>query len=97
MAFDSVNHDILLSKLEFYGIRGKFKYIIKSYLTNRYQRMSITSKKSCHSSCSKWKEVRCGVPHGSLPGPLLFLLYINDLTRIFVKNHKPILTLMTPV
>jgi hypothetical protein len=45
-AFDSVDHDVLLSKLEFYGIRGKFKELIKSYLNNRYQRVSITSKKN---------------------------------------------------
>jgi len=55
-----------LSKLEFYGIQGKFKELIKSYLTNRYQRVSITSKNSCHSSFSKCRKVRCSVPQGSM-------------------------------
>jgi len=80
-----------LSKLEFYGIRGKFKEIIKSYLNNRYQRVSITSNNSCLSSSSKWRKVRCSIPQRSILGPLLFLLYINDLARVFGNNHKPVL------
>jgi hypothetical protein len=90
-AFNSVDHDILLLKLEFYGIRGKFKELIKFYLTNRYKRVSITSKNSSHSSFSKWREVRCAVPQGSILGPLFFLLCINDLARVFGNNHKPVL------
>jgi len=54
-AFDSVDCDTLISKLEFYGIRGKFNALIKLYLNNRYQRVLTRNKKSCHSSLSRWR------------------------------------------
>ena len=78
-AFDTVNHQILLTKLYHYGIRGVANKWCYSYLTNRYQKVSLNGESS------QRLPITCAVPQGSILGPLLFLLYINDM-HLCVKS-----------
>ena len=72
-AFDAVNHDILLRKLKDHGIRGESLEWFKSYQENKKQCVNI------NGNSSKCSDITRGLPQGSVLGPLLFLIYINDI------------------
>ena len=80
-AFDTVNHSILLSKLDHYGIRGVANHWFASYLSDRHQTVSL------NGTISTKMPVRCGVPQGSIIGPLLFLIYINDMNLALLYHQ----------
>jgi hypothetical protein len=91
--YDVIDHDILLEKLDHYGIRGKINVCLKSYLTLHSQYVEITSNDNKHSMNgynSTLRNIKLRIPQGSILGLLLFLLYINDLPH-HISNGEVVL------
>ena len=80
-AFDTVNHNLLINKFKYYGIRGVASDFLESYLKNRTQYVQFKNEKSYR------KNISCGVPQGSILGPLLFISYINDMHKVSDLLH----------
>lgn len=75
-AFDTINHDILIQKCEYYGIRGVVNKWLQSYLKNRFQYVQF------NGTVSSQKVISCGIPQGSVLGPKLFILYLKDISKV---------------
>jgi hypothetical protein len=89
-AFDCVDHKILLTKLH-YGIRGVGWNWFKTYITNRKHKVQIISQSGIQESFCKWETIKSGVPQGSILGPLLFIVYMNDFPRATNQLARPVM------
>ena len=79
--FDTINHSLILDKLEAYGFSMASLKLLPSYLCNRFQRTSV------NASVSDWKEIKTRIPQGSILGPLLLNIFLNDIFY-FINNDN---------
>ena len=81
-AFDCIPHDLLLAKLQAYKVSKHSCSLLASYLSKQHQRVKLGDK------ANSWLEILKGVPHGSILGPLIFNIFINDIYYFFNKMHN---------
>ena len=87
-AFDSLPHDLLLGKLRAYGLCDKACALIGSYLADRLQQVRLGAH------CSEWSEIIKGAPHGSIIGPLLFNIFVNDIQYFLFQINLLFITML---
>jgi hypothetical protein len=94
-AFDCINHNILLTKLEFSGVTGTILKLILSYLEGRYQKVILDN--NLPNSNSDWGEIRHDVPQGSTVGPLFFLtLWLESVSELYRPSDRCLLVKLVP-
>jgi len=87
-AFDCINHAVLLEKMKFYGVSGKFYNLVKPYVDGRYQKVILSHNNGIEST---WDKIKQGVPQGSILGHIFFVIYINDLPNLASIGTKILL------
>jgi hypothetical protein len=90
-AFDCVSHEIMLTKLHFYGIQGSAAHWFGSYLTNRRQRVAMKSSDNKQKFYSNWGVIKHGVPPRSILGPVPYIIYVSDLPPTINTLSEPII------
>ena len=90
-AFDCLNHEILLDKLHSYGIQGESEDWFRFYLTNRRENVEVKSPNTAQNIFCNWGTLNYAVPHWSILGPLLLIIYINNLPMRINSVSEPVL------